>query len=475
MINNASNPLCVDLDGTLITTDLLLESCFALLKLNIFYIFLILFWLLKGKAYLKKKIACRVDLPADLLPYHSDFLDYLKEEHTKGRRLILASASNEKYVNAIAEHLGIFHNIFSSNATVNLSGNRKLQCLQDFLSDRKFDYAGNAREDLVLWHKADKAVLVNPGRGVKEEVEREKIIINQVFDNRKESIFLGYIRAMRLHQWLKNLLIFVPLLMAHRFTDPTLLGRAVIAFLAFCMCASSVYVLNDLLDLPDDRKHPSKQNRPFAAGTLSIVHGVILIPMLLGIAFGLAALLRIEFFYMLLSYYIITLAYSLRLKRAALIDVIVLAGLYTIRIIAGGVAVTVENSFWLLVFSMFTFLSLALAKRYTELLPLQNRNNSFNRGYNTTDTETLFQFGCCSAYMAVLILALYINSEAVRNLYAHPKIIWLLCPLLLYMMTRIWLLARRNELHEDPVVFMIQDRRSQLLAVVGAILLWLAA
>jgi len=475
MISATSRPLCVDLDGTLIRTDLLVESIFALLKLNILYVFLLPLWLLKGKAHLKHQIAVRVDIDASLLPYHGDFLSYLKEEDAKGRRLILATASNEKFAEAIALYLGIFHDVLASNATINLSGSRKLERLQSLFGDGGFDYAGNAMVDLPLWQKAGQTLLVNPERGVKEAAERQGAIA-RVFDDRTDRPLKLYIKALRLHHWLKNLLVFVPLLMSHRFGDLTLVGQAIVAFLAFGLCASSVYLLNDLLDLPDDRKHPLKRRRPFAAGSISIVHGAMLIPFLLVAAFSLALLLPVEFLGVLASYYIITLAYSLRLKRVALVDVLTLSGLYTIRIIAGAAAVLVVPSFWLLAFSMFLFLSLALVKRFTEVLAVQqqNRISTSGRGYITIDLETLSQFGSSSAYMAVLVLAFYINSDAVKELYTHPEVIWLLCPLLLYMVTRIWLLARRGEMHEDPVVFIIRDRRSQWLAGIGAILLWLA-
>ena len=468
-------PLCVELDGTLIRTDLLVESVFALLKRNILFTFLLPLWLLKGKAHLKHEIAARVDIDADLLPYHGEFIDYLKEEHANGRRLILATASNEKIAEAIALYLGIFHDVLASNATTNLSGRRKLERLKSLFGDGGFDYAGNAMVDLALWDIAGEALLVNPERGVKEAAERQSKAV-QVFDDRTGNPLKRYLKALRLHQWLKNLLVFIPLFMAHRFGDPLLVGQAMLAFLVFGLCASGVYLLNDLLDLPDDRQHPVKQHRPFAAGTISIINGAMLIPGLLVAAFGLALLLPIEFIGVLAFYFVITLAYSLRLKRAALVDVITLAGLYTIRIIAGAAAVSVALSFWLLAFSMFLFLSLALVKRFTELLTMQQqeRTHSSGRGYNTIDLETLSQFGGASAFMAVLVLSLYINSEAVRDLYTHPEIIWLLCPLLLYMMMRIWLLARRDELHEDPVVFVIRDRRSQWLAGIGAIMLWLA-
>jgi len=473
--DNTSSPLCVDLDGTLLRTDLLVESVFALLKQNILYAFLLPIWLFKGKAHLKQQIADRVDIDASLLPYHDTFLTYLQQEQQQGRRLILATASNEKFAEAVALYLDIFHDVLASSATTNLSGRRKLKRLQELFGDGGFDYAGNAMVDLPLWQHAQQAVLVNPERGVKAAAEQQGPIA-QVFDDREGHPLKRYLKALRLHQWLKNLLVFVPLLMAHRFGDPALVGQAVLAFLAFGLCASSVYLLNDLLDLPDDRQHPSKRKRPFAAGSISIVHGAMLIPVLLVVAFGIALLLPIEFIGVLALYYTITLAYSLRLKQAALVDVLTLAGLYTIRIIAGAAAVSVVPSFWLLAFSMFLFLSLALVKRFTELLTLQQqeRKNASGRGYTSVDLETLSQFGSASAYMAVLVLALYINSETVLDLYTHPEVIWLLCPLLLYMVMRIWMMARRDELHEDPVVFVIRDRRSQWLAIIGAILMWLA-
>ena len=476
MISTASRPLCVDLDGTLIRTDLLAESVFALLKSNIIYLFLLPLWLLKGKAYLKHQIAIRVDIDVHLLPYHEVFLDYLKQEHARGRRLILATGSNEKFADAVALYLGIFHDVLASNTTTNLSGGQKLKHLQGLFGDGGFDYAGNAMVDLPLWQKCNQALLVNPEPGVKEKAQQQRAIA-RIFDDRSGHPIKRYFMALRLHQWLKNLLVFVPLLMAHQFTDLALTGRAILAFLAFGLCASSVYLLNDLLDLPEDRRHPSKRYRPFAMGSVSIVHGAMLIPVLLLGAFGLALLLPVQFLGVLVFYYFATLAYSLRLKRAAVVDVLTLAGLYTTRIIAGAAAVAVAPSFWLLVFSMFLFLSLALLKRFTEMLTLQQRNqtSSLGRGYSTVDLEILSQFGTSSAYMAVLVLAFYINSDAVREIYTHPEVIWLLSPLLLYMVTRIWLLARRGEMHEDPVVFLTRDRRSQGLAALGAILLWLAA
>jgi 4-hydroxybenzoate polyprenyltransferase len=298
-----------------------------------------------------------------------------------------------------------------------------------------------------------------------------------LFDDRVTGI-RPYLRAMRVHQWLKNLLVLVPLFLSHRFYDPLLLAQAMLAFLAFSFCASSVYLLNDLLDLPADRRHPTKRHRPFAAGELQIQTGVALMAGLLIAAVLIGLFLPPGFLGLLAIYYVMTLGYSFRFKQAALVDVLVLAGLYTLRILSGSAAIGVETSFWLLAFSMFFFLSLALVKRYSEMLMMHGEGRegfvSAGRGYGPGDLETLSQLGTASGYLAVLVLALYISSDDVRTLYTHPEAIWLLCPLLLYWISRLWLMARRDEMHEDPVVFAIEDRRSHLLALMGLAAIWAA-
>ncbi len=471
---SSPRPLCVDLDGTLVSSDLLAEAILALLKRNLLYLFALPVWLAKGRAHLKQQVADRVDLEIGLLPYHGAFVDYLKEQRATGRRLVLATGSNVKFAEAVASHLGFFDEVLASDAETNLSGQSKLERLTSAYGEGNFDYAGNAKVDLAIWAHAGEAILVNPGAGV-AEATRKLTPIAQLFDD-TGGRWRHYLKALRPHHWLKNVLVFVPLVLAHRFGEPTLLAQAVLAFLAFGLCASGVYVLNDLLDLPADRRHPTKRHRPFAAGSISIVSGAALIPGLLAATVVLAWWLPPEFLAVLALYFVTNLAYSIRLKRSALIDVLVLAGLYTLRVIAGAAAVSVVPSFWLLAFSMFVFLSFALVKRYTELFHLreQGKDHAAGRGYQSVDLESLAQFGSTSGYMAVLVLALYINSETVKALYTRPEVIWLLCPLLLYIVSRIWLLARRGELHEDPVVFAIEDRRSQWCAGLGAILLWAA-
>jgi 4-hydroxybenzoate polyprenyltransferase len=467
-------PLCVDLDGTLIRSDLLLESLFGLLKRNLLYLLWLPLWLLEGKAAFKRRLAERVELAVDLLPYNEPLLAWLREQRAAGRPLLLATASHVTYAEQVALHLGLFEGILASDGDTNLSGSRKRRRLVELYGERGFDYAGNARVDLEVWSQARAAVLVN----VPERVAAQAAALTRI-EQRFQDPSPGlrdYLKALRLHQWLKNLLLFVPLAAAHQALDPLLLGQVLLGFLAFGLCASSVYLLNDLLDLPADRRHPSKRRRAFASGRIPLQHGVALIPLLLLGALSLALGLPWEFLGVLALYYATTLAYSLRLKQAALVDVLTLAGLYTLRLVAGGAAAGVPLSFWLLAFSMFLFLSLALVKRYSELLVMQqeNRDNAQGRGYQVGDLEGLAQFGAASGYLAVLVLALYINSEQIKDLYARPEAVWLLCPLLLYWISRVWLLARRDQMHEDPVVFAIEDRRSHWLVVIGAAILWLA-
>jgi len=471
----ALRPLCVDLDGTLLRSDILIEAVFGLLKRNPLYAFLLPVWLLFGKAHLKQKIADRVDIDVVRLPYNQALLEYLRAQRTEGRRLILTTASNEKYARQVAGYLGLFERVMASDAQVNLSGRRKRDRVVAAFGKKGFDYAANERVDLPIWLQAGAAILVDAKPRVAAEV-RTSTPVAQVFASPRPGI-RAYLAAIRMHQWLKNVLVFVPIVMAHKLDDLDVLLQATAAFVAFGLCASSVYVLNDLLDLESDRQHPRKRYRAFAAGTIPIQHGVLLIPLLLGAALGLAAAVPISFLAALAIYYALTLTYSLRLKQAVMIDVLVLAALYTARVIAGGAATDIQPSFWLLAFSMFFFLSLALVKRVSELtlIRAQDRDAAAGRGYQVVDLETLAQCGVASGYAAVLVLALYINSSAVESLYRYPETLWLICPLLLYWIGRVWLLARREAIHDDPILFAIEDRRSHWLFIVMAAILWLAA
>jgi 4-hydroxybenzoate polyprenyltransferase/phosphoserine phosphatase len=460
--------LVVDMDGTLIRTDMLHESVFALLKINPFYVFLLPLWLLKGKAHLKQMIADRANVSAELLPYNTEFVAYLREQHADGRQLILATASNQRYAHSVAEHLGIFSEVLGSSPADNLSGAGKLQHIKTLLSGG-FAYAGNSAVDMPIWEAADEGVLVNVSASVRQRAQACTEVTEEF--PKPDGYLFALFRAMRPHQWLKNLLLFVPLVLSHQFGDLQLMLQTVFAFVCFSFCASSVYLLNDLLDLDSDRQHPTKRNRPFAAGSLPISHGVVLMVVLLLASLLIALSLPKFFISVMVVYYIFTMAYSIWLKRAAVLDGLVLAGLYTLRLIAGAAAISVVPTFWLLAFSIFLFLSLALIKRYSELqlLHADGQKHLVGRAYRSVDTETLAQLGASSGYLAVLVLALYINSDKVYEQYARPEALWMLCPMMLYWISRMWLLTRRGEMHDDPVVFTIRDRRTWWLALFAAI------
>lgn len=462
-------PLYVDLDGTLIKSDLLYESVFSLLKINFFYIFLLPFWLLSGKAKLKQKIAQITDISAHLLPYNQPFLDFLKREKKRGRKLTLATASNKKYAESIAEHLGIFSAVISSDDTSNLSGSNKLKMIKS-LEIEQFTYAGNANIDLKIFKDCATAILVNPCKGLEKKTAKTTQI-EHVF-NEKSHPLKASIKAIRVHQWIKNLLIFVPFLTAQLWNQPNMIWLVIAGFFSFSLTASSVYLLNDMLDLDSDRNHPRKCKRPFAAGNLSILTGIILLKAFVLISFILAYIISINFFFVLLVYLIMTLSYSTILKSYVLIDVVLLASLYTIRVIAGAAIVNVEPSFWLLAFSMFIFLSLALIKRCSELYSLKNRGKSSSDGrdYNTTDLESLQSMGTSSGYTAVLVIAFFINSEDVTQHYTNPQVLWLICPAFLYWISRVWLKTARGEMDDDPIVFSIKDRGSRYIALLVAII-----
>lgn len=467
-------PLIVDLDGTLIKTDMLFESLLKLLKYNPLFILLIPYWLFKGRAYLKEQLATRTSSNPELLPYNNEFLSFLKGEQKNGRTLILATASDRHLAAGIVEHVGIFSDTIASDGENNLKGREKLKAIQATTEQTGFDYAGNSLSDLPLWQSARRRLVVNVSPNLLSRIENS-VRVDQSFDVTRTSM-KTLAKALRIHQYSKNILLFVPIIMAHQFTDLNKLAALVLGFLSFSLCASSVYLLNDCFDLEADRTHPLKQRRPLAAGDLSIPLVLILIPTLALVSLGLAAIVSFPFFEILLLYLILTTAYSLYVKRFALIDGILLSGLYMLRIIAGGVIAEVLVSEWLLGFAMFFFLSLAYAKRYAELLRLSSQpcSKAKGRGYSADDLTALGNFGTASGYISVTILALYTNSEEMRRLYTHPEALWLICPLLLYWISRIWLLSYRGQMLEDPLVFALRDSVSYATGFLTAFFLYLA-
>ena len=467
-------PLAVDLDGTLIRSDMIWESVARLLRKKPLALLALPFWWARGRAHLKQQLGRRVQVDAASLPYNEPFLAWLKEQKSAGRRLILATASDMAMARPVAAHLGIFEEVMASDGEINLRAQAKMDALTKRFGERGFDYAGNSSVDLAVWSGSRAAIVVNGSEALAQRAA-QRTKLGRIFPTH-DSTLAALVRCFRPHQWLKNLIVFVPVLTAHKLGDAAALGHAALAFAAFCLCACAVYVLNDLLDLDADRHHATKRHRPFASGALPIPFGLIAAPLLLLAAVTLGALLSAEFVVVVLLYFALAGAYSLRLKQVALLDVFVLAGLYTLRLVAGHVATGIEYSPWLLVFSMFVFLSLALLKRFLELHSLrqQNRHEAKGRGYTAGDLELVTTLGLVSGYLAVLVLALYVNSPQVQKLYAQPVRLLLVCPLLLFWVSRVWFLAHRGQMQDDPVAFAVRDWVGYAVGALTLVVMWLA-
>ncbi len=470
----AQIPLAVDLDGTLIRSDLLWESLVRLLQRRPLTALVVPFWWLQGRAYLKQELAARVQVDAASLPYNEEFLTWLREQKRSGRKLILATASDIAMAQPVAQHVGLFDEVMASDGKTNLRHAAKRRALTAKFGERGFDYAGNSSVDLGVWAGAREAIVVNGAAGLPQRAAQQTKV-GKVFPARP-SAFTALLKSVRPHQWSKNLIVFLPVLTAHQFGNPALVWLAVQAFTAFCLCASAVYLFNDLLDLEADRHHPAKCHRPLASGALPLSAGLVTAPLLLLLAFGVALGLSPNFLAVLLGYFATATAYSWRLKQIALLDVFVLAGLYTLRLVAGHVATSIAWSTWLLMFSMFIFLSLALMKRFQELQSVrsQNRHAIKGRGYTAGDLELVATLGLVSGFSAVLVLALYVNSEQVVKLYTHPTVLLLVCPLMLYWISRVWFVAHRGQMHVDPTAFAFKDWVSYVIAALTMAVMWLA-
>jgi len=454
-------PLVVDLDGTLTPTDTLVESIVQLGKQHPFDLLKLPFWLLKGRAEFKATIATRSSLPITNLPYRVELISYLRNEKQNGRPLILATAANSSIATAVATHLDLFDMVLASSEHNNLKGTAKLEAIQQLVGP-EFVYAGDSKADLPIWQAAQAAILVNTSSNVSSTV-RKNTPIELEIPAVKTDIKI-WLRAVRIHQWAKNLLLFVPLLTAFSYQDISKLQSIMLAFFAFSLTASATYMGNDLWDLESDRAHPRKKYRPFASAKIPILKGVASAAGLLIVGLVLAANVSLNFFWMLLLYLIVTTAYTWTLKSYVLIDVIVLSLLYTFRIIAGSVAVEIPTSSWLLAFSVFIFFSLALVKRCSELVTMQQqgRESTHGRDYRTTDLVVLWPLGIGSALSAVVVFGLFISAAETQPRYASPQTLWLVAVGLIYWLARLWIKTARGEMHDDPLVFAVRDFGSRI-------------
>lgn len=465
-------PLVVDLDGTLIKGDLLAQSFFALLSARPLRAMAALAALLRGRAAFKAAVAAEASIDCNTLPFNPELLALVRAERARGRAIYLASASDRRIVGAVASALGLFDGIFASEGKTNLAGAAKAKALCDAFGEGGYDYAGNARVDMPVWNSA-RAVWV---AGADARLQRQilaRFPEARIVDPAQRRL-VDDLRTLRVHQWLKNLLIVVPAATAHRFMPATALMLA-LAVLSFSFCASSAYLANDLLDLGNDRAHARKRDRPLASGSVPLGHALALMPALLVLAVALAWPLPRDFLALLVAYYVLTMGYSLVLKRKLIVDVVTLACLYGMRLAAGAVAVAVPLSPWFVAFSVFFFLCLALVKRCTEIADriVKGDGDPKGRGYIQRDLPMLEAMAAGTGYVAIMIFALYINSPAVTALYRSPQDLWAICLVLFYWISRVLLLTHRGEMHDDPVVFAATDLKSlacgALVVVIGVL------
>ena len=466
-------PLVVDLDGTLLRTDLLLESALRLIKQKPWLALWMPLWLLRGRAYLKRKIFQRVQIDVSLLPAHDELVAWLRDEKTRGRHLVLATASDHEQARTVVEPLELFDTVLGSDGQQNLKGRRKLETIVE-VCGKEFDYVGNSSSDLAIWRGCRHAILVNTSSRVERSARRAGNVA-RVFPRSLDG-FRDALRSMRFYQWVKNLLLFVPAITSHTIFDVSVANNTALAFLSFGFAASAGYILNDLLDLEEDRRHPTKKQRPFASGRTFVGSGILLAFASLSASAVIATLVPRAFVSALMAYLILTSLYSLFLKRLLVVDVLTLALLYTLRVVAGSTATGIVLSPWLLSFAFFLFLSLAFSKRAADLIQHQqdNRKAVPGRGYVTTDLDAICIAGMCSGFLSSLVLALYINSESVQLLYRQPIFLWGLQPILLYYISRLWLICRRGELTEDPIQYTAREPSTYGAAFL-AVLVLLAA
>jgi 4-hydroxybenzoate polyprenyltransferase len=472
VVPESDAPIVVDLDGTLTSTDTLLESLVRAIKRDVLNLPRALLCLTKGRPAFKAFAASQACLSAKDLPYRAGLLDYLREQRQRGRSIVLATAAHRSIANAVAAHLGLFDKVLATDAGVNLKGEAKLKAIREAVGSR-FVYAGDSAADLFVWKHAEAAILVGTTPALRGAVCRATRIENEFA--RERATLATWLRALRVHQWLKNLLLFVPLLTGFSFFDAGRLVTMLVAFFAFSLAASATYVLNDLWDLDSDRAHPRKRYRPFAAGHIPILHGLLAAAGLLALALVMGGAVSTGFLFTLLFYLALTTLYSLKLKRYVLLDILTLSLLYTVRIIAGAVAANEPVSDWLLAFSVFIFLSLALVKRCSELVSLQRvgSTTAAGRDYHATDMIVLWPLGVGAALCSVVVFGLFVQDAETAGRYASPQLLWLVAFGLIYWLSRLWIKSARGEMDDDPVVYAIRNRTSRrtMLGIVAIVLL----
>lgn len=469
--------LAVDLDGTLHIGDTSWEGLASLLSSRQRpdgVLSALLVASMRGRAAFKSRLASLHPLPDEYLKLRPEVTSLIAEAKAQGRRVVLATGAPREVAQFVAVRTGLFDEVVSSSPTLNLTGAAKRRALDAFCGVGNWEYVGDSSDDLEVWAASSRAWIAAPRQNVLAAARRRGLNTIPVGEPRP-TMLQALLSGMRMHQWAKNLLVLAPPILAHGPAIVSELSLAAIGFVAFSLVASATYLFNDLLDIPSDRNHPTKSARPLASGALSVPVALVSSGVLGLTAISLSLLLPVEFCAVLIGYVVLTVAYSMDLKRRPLVDVVVLASLYIVRLVAGAVASGVVLSFWLLAFALFLFFSLAVAKRATELGRMSpGSSRTVGRGYQSSDLEPLTALGVASGVTAVLVFALYLNDGAAAGLYPHPRALWFVCPILLYWIARVWLYVRRDWIDDDPVAYALRDRTSRVCAITLAAVFVLA-
>lgn len=456
--------IVVDLDGTLTHTDTLYESILMLLSKKPLLLFILPFWLISGKAKFKANVANNIKLNVATLPYNQKLIKWLKKEQISKKKIILCSAANQHIAKAVADHLQLFDEVIASDAINNLKSINKRKVLDEKFGKKNYDYVGNSSSDIKVWAGARHAILVNASDSVSKQAKKVATV-TKTFSSQTTTLS-DWFKAFRIHHWVKNVLLFVPLFTANQTINIQSLSILSLAFISFSLCSSAIYIINDLLDLENDRLHPEKWRRPFATAKLSIKTGIVLISLLIIVSLVLAWVVGSLFFVLLILYIILTSIYSLLIKKIILLDCLALAILFTIRIFAGGAAIAIVVSLWLLFFSIFIFLSMAFIKRYAEIyIQIKYGNKHIHgRGYLTKDASLIKILGIISGCLSIVVFTFYLHSEKVTKLYSEPDLLLFVLPLLIFLISWIWIKAHRGKINGDPIMFAIKDKASLLAA-----------
>lgn len=469
--------VCVDLDGTLIATDSLCETLLLACRRQPWIVFWLPIWLYRGRAFLKEQLVQRAAPDVCTFPYDEQLLEWLRAQKAAGSTLVLATGANQVIAEAVADHLGIFSLVLSSSSTRNLVGSEKLRVLEARFGPGEFDYIANSSADLPIWRSLGRAHVAGAPARLIAQLKASGLEV--IVSGRTPRLTLRLIaHQLRVHQWAKNLLVALPVFASHRITEPGLWVATLLTMVAFSLVASAFYIFNDLMDLASDRQHPRKRLRPLASGAFGIVPAIALMSVVLACGLAVAASVGLNVLLCTLLYLAGTCSYSLYGKRLLLIDTLILTGLYILRVIAGGLATEIHLSSWTLGYTSFLFLSLALMKRYSEmLLRSEGAQNGRipGRAYELRDLPILGGIGIGAGLTAAIMMALYLCSPEVANLYSRPEVLWPVCMIHVYWITRAWILTNRSAMHDDPVVFALRDHVTRKLCLVAAALLIIAS